>query len=345
MPINYAAIMLEIQRKLIDFYAYHDFPNGNNKSTQFENAVVEISKEEFAIYDRDNGLPENYHAVEYLGGSIFPDIIIHIGTTGQKVGIEAKYHSSGNVWKTNGNSTYGTTQVDGLREIYVAFGKFDRDTCDIKIRPYGECISGISITHSPRYDIDMDTTIDFCSDELGIPYDTLRQLTPDQRKVHVNTYIAKTKYTTFSSVEADRKKTLISQAFILFPEIFSRNPRIRYNNFSVWLFANNVICKNVRDFLTAGGQDEVGGITVPKVYVTFYGHIEHIKNEIGHLPPQVLARAWYGSIAEVDRIPTDTIERLRCWLELSSTYHGGEASIIKDTTLNFKSTISEWFGI
>lgn len=345
MPVDYSAIMREIQRSLIGFYAHHAFPSGNNKSTQFENAVVEISKEVFATYDRDNGLPQNYHTVEYLGGKTFPDIVIRIGATGQKVGMEVKYHSSSNDWKTKGNSTYGTTQVDGLCEIYIVFGKFDHNTCDIRIRTYGECISGISITHSPRYDIDMDTNINFCSEELGVPYDTLRQLTPEQRKIHVNTYIAKTKYTTLSSVEVDRKKILISQAFVLFPEIFSRNPQKRYNNFSVWLFANNVICKNVRDFLTAGGQDEISGITVPKVFVTLYNHIECIKNEIEHIPPQVLARAWYGAVSEADSIPTDIPGRLRCWLTLATNYHGGEVSVIKGTALNFKNTLAVWFGI
>lgn len=121
MPTDYAAIMLEIQKKLIDFYTNNSFPDGNNKSTQFEIAVFEASKEVFATYDRNNGLPQDYHTVEYLGGNIFPDIIIHIGATGQKVGMEVKYHSSSNDWKTKGNSTYGTTQVDGLVEIIYVF--------------------------------------------------------------------------------------------------------------------------------------------------------------------------------------------------------------------------------
>ena len=96
MPTDYAAIMLEIQKKLIDFYTNNSFPDGNNKSTQFEIAVFEASKEVFATYDRNNGLPQDYHTVEYLGGNIFPDIIIHIGATDQKVGMEVKYHSSSN---------------------------------------------------------------------------------------------------------------------------------------------------------------------------------------------------------------------------------------------------------
>lgn len=33
MPVDYSTIMHEIQRSLIDFYANHDFPCGNNKST------------------------------------------------------------------------------------------------------------------------------------------------------------------------------------------------------------------------------------------------------------------------------------------------------------------------
>ena len=78
MPVDYSEIMREIQRRLIDFYAHHASPSGNNKSTQFENAVVEISREVFTTHDRDNGFPQDYHTVEYLGGNIFPDIVIHI---------------------------------------------------------------------------------------------------------------------------------------------------------------------------------------------------------------------------------------------------------------------------
>ncbi|MEG0835631.1 MAG: hypothetical protein RR413_09330 [Christensenellaceae bacterium] len=345
MPIDYNTIMLDIRDKLSDFYSNHTFPSGNNKSSQFEKAVEKVSRQVFKTYDNANGLPEGYHVVEYLGGSTFPDIVAHIGNTNQKIGIEAKYHSSGDDWKTKGNSTYANTQVDGLLEIYVAFGRFDHNACNIKVRPYGRCISGISITHSPRYDIDMDTTVDFCSAELGISYDTLRQLTSAQRKIHINTYIAKTKYTSFSNIETDRKNTLITQAFILFPEMFSRNSLIRYNNFSVWLFANNIICKNVRDFLTAGGQSKIGGITFPKIYVTLYSHIDHIRNTIENIPPQVLARAWYGSVAEVEHIPANADERLRIWLDLATACHGGDATSIKDTTLNFKNTLSSWFDI
>lgn len=345
MPIDYTAIMLDIQNRLKDFYNFHPFPSGNSQSSQFEKAVEKISKQVFASYDQTNGLSENYHAVEYLGGSAFPDIIVHIGESNQKIGIEAKYHISGSDWKTKGNSTYANTQVNGLLEIYVVFGRFDHNACDIKVRPYGMCISGISITHSPRYDIDMDATSDFCSDELGISYNTLRQLTSEQRRIHINTYIAKTKYTFFSNVDADKRNTLITQAFILFPEMFSQNSKIRYSNFSVWLFSNNIICKNVRDFLTSGGQGKIDGITFPKIYVTLYRHIDHIKNTIGSMPPQVLARAWYGSVAQMERVPASADDRLRSWLDLATAQHGSEESLIEDTALNFKTTLLSWFDI
>ena len=345
MPIDYDSILETIQQELINYYAHNPHPRGNWKSTQFEKAVERIAKRVFAEYDRTHGLPEHYHVVEYLGGNIFPDIIVRIGTTNEKVGIEVKYHDSSDDWKTKGNSTYAKTQVDGLTEIYVVFGKFDHGTCDIKARPYGDCISGISVTHNPRYDINMKATSDFCVSELGIPYDTLRRYLPEQRKIYINTYIAKTKYATFSNVEPERREKLITEAFILFPEMFAKNPKIRYNNFSVWLFANNVICKNVRDFLTAGGQDTIDGTTFPKVFITLYNHIDQIKRTIGILPPQVLARAWYGDVTAASRIPVATADLLNCWLSLATDYHGGDTSIIKDTTLNFKDTLQTWFGI
>ena len=345
MPIDYNNILETIKMELISYFTHFPRPSGNGKSTQFENAVEEIAKRVFAEFDRTHGLPENYHVVEYLGGNIFPDIIVRIGITNEKVGIEVKYHDSSDDWKTKGNSTYAKTQVDGLTEIYVVFGKFDHGTCDIKVRPYGDCISGISVTHNPRYDINMEATSDFCVNELGIPYDTLRRYPPEQRKIYINTYIAKTKYATFSNVEPERREQLITEAFILFPEMLAKNPKIRYNNFSVWLFANNVICKNVRDFLTAGGQDTIDGTTFPKVFITLYNHIDQIKRTIGILPPQVLARAWYGDVTASSRIPVATADLLNCWLSLATDYHGGDTSIIKDTTLNFKDTLQTWFGI
>ena len=173
----------------------------------------------------------------------------------------------------------------------------------------------------------------------------MRHLPPDHRKIYVNTYIAKTKYSTFTNIDSERKQELITQAIIFFPEIFAKNPLVRYNNFSVWLFANNVICKNVRDFLTAGGQDTIDGTTFPKVFITLYNHIDQIKRTIGILPPQVLARAWYGDVAASSRIPVATADLLNCWLSLATDYHGGDTSIIKDTTLNFKDTLQMWFGI
>lgn len=345
MPIDYGPILSDIERALIEHYAHHPHPSGNGKSTQFERTVEDIARRKFAEYDRSHGYPENYHIVEFLGGTTFPDIIVRIEGTDSKVGIEVKYHNSANDWKTKGNSTYGKTQVEGLTEIYVVFGKFHRETCEIKVRPYGECISGISVTHSPRYDIDMETTSDFCVSELGIPYDTLRSYHPDQRKIYINTYIAKTKYATLSNIESDKRTELITQAFILFPEIFSKNPHVRYNNFSVWLFANSVICKNVRDFLTAGGQNEIDGVTFPKVFVTFHNHIDRIKRTIAAIPPQVLARAWFGSATSVGQVPAGDAERISQWLALATEYHGGDESLIKGNRLNFRETLKEWFGI
>lgn len=341
MPFDHLAIMNEIERELMSYYNDHDYPSGDSKSLQFERAAVEVIKNRFDQLST----PQQGYTVEYLGGTVFPDVVVHIGTEEQKIGIEIKYHASANNWKTKGNSTYATTQIDGLEEIYILFGKFDHNNCSIKIRPYGQCIAGISITHNPRYEIDMETEVDFCSNELGISYDNLRRLTPEQRKIHINTYIAKTKYTTFSNIDYDTTKRLITHAFILFPEIFAKNPRIRYNDFSVWLFSNNVICKNVRDFLTAGGQENIDGALFPKVYVTFRGYADRIVNTIGEIPSQVLARAWYGVVSRMDDVPETATDRLHCWINLATTYHGGETSLIEKTPFNFKNTLSSWLGI
>lgn len=349
MENSYTEVMENIADMLESFYSENSFPSGNNKSTQFENCVVEIAKVAFCEFDKGRGAPNGSHKVKFMGGKIFPDIVIEEGETGRTFGVEVKYHDSGDDWKTKGNSTYATTQVEGLEEIYLVFGKFDNNAncCRVKARPYGECISGISITHKPRYDIDMTMEEDFCAKELGVSYSTLRNLGKEQREIYVNSYIARTQYASLSAVSKEKRRMLIAQGFILFPEIFSTNPSIRYNNFSAWLFANNVICKNVRDFLTAGGRESIDGQIYPKVFYTLYDHIDTIKRCIAEVPAQVLAQAWYSSAEEVDRIQDDWSDRLRLWLELVTKHHGGKETVIGkgSTTVNFKDTLQKWLGL
>ena len=81
------------------------------------------------------------------------------------------------------------------------------------------------------------------------------------------------------------------------------------------------------------------------MYVTFHGYVDRIVNTIGEIPSQVLARAWYGAVSQMDDVPETATDRLRCWINLATTHHGGETTLIERTPFNFKNTLSSWLGI
>ena len=74
-----------------------------------------------------------------------------------------------------------------------------------------------------------------CGGELGISFDELRNLPRAQREIIINSYMAQKEYTELTDRE-DRSE-IQSQAFILFPEIFSTSNRRKYKRLGVWLYA------------------------------------------------------------------------------------------------------------
>lgn len=84
MMFDYSAIMLNIQNNLADYYSKNSLPCGEGKSLQFERTATEIIRDTFSSADRSSGYSQEYHSVEYLGGNVFPDVVVHIGQLGEK---------------------------------------------------------------------------------------------------------------------------------------------------------------------------------------------------------------------------------------------------------------------
>lgn len=198
----------------------------------------------------------------------FPDIVDN-----EYFGVEVKVTKK-NDWKSIGNSVLESSRVINIEKIYVLFGKLGGDV-GVRVRSYEECLSGIAVTHYPRYKIDMDLaegkTI---FDLMGISYDSLRNDTNPVKPIRA--YYSSTLkegqelwwvsddldestastpvIQTFSSLSSDKKTRLKAEAFILFPEIFSNSTTKFENVAAYWITKHNIVCPNVRDIFTAGGQ-------------------------------------------------------------------------------------------
>jgi hypothetical protein len=239
----------------------------------------------------------------------FPDIIAN-----KFFGVEVK-HTIKDHWNSTGNSILESNRIKEVERIYMLFGKFG-GTIDIRYRLYQDCLAEVSVTHSPRYRINMDLA-DKKSifHKIGIDYDTLRQ-----QKNSINTiknyYRKQLKdgeelwwidqdsddravspiIKPFRNLSKKEKNNFISECFILFPEMFG-NSMTKFERAAAYLIAEyNSISANLRDTFTAGGQIELkikGKKTIlPQIYSNLETNAKNIGKRIEQLDNKTLEYYW-----------------------------------------------------
>jgi hypothetical protein len=206
--------------------------------------------------------------VSLISGNKFPDIVVG------SYGIEVKTSNTG--WTSLGNSIMEGTRIKDIEKIFILFGNLS-STPIFKHRLYEECMDNILITHSPRYSINMD-----CKEDenifvkLGTVYDEFR-LSKKKVKLFAEYYktnmskpdeyiwwlgmdseleepIADPTIRIWNTLSKAEQIELVINGAFNNPEVFGKSPK-KYNNFSFWLLRNHqVICPNVRDLFSAGGQ-------------------------------------------------------------------------------------------
>lgn len=210
----------------------------------------------------------------------FPDIM-----SGKYFGVEVKTTKS-NTWRSTGSSIVESLRDKYVKRIYMLFGKLSVKEIDFRCKPYEQCLDDISVTHSPRYQIDMDIkeSSETIFEKLGVSYDQFRQ-SPNQIKLVKDYYRKKCNtnkrempwwideeqtdmpfmpesltssavrlFNGLSSQEADYLKMC---AYILFPEVLGTD-KDKYQNLALWLCSrHSIISPNIRDSFTAGGQANI----------------------------------------------------------------------------------------
>jgi len=210
----------------------------------------------------------------------FPDILAE-----KYFGVEVKT-TKNNSWRSTGSSIVESLRDEQVKRIYMMFGKLSIDNIDFRCKPYEQCLDDISVTHSPRYQIDMDIKEPSKTifEKLGMSYDKFRQ-SPDQIKLVKDYYRNKCRFNKkempwwigeehtemifkpdslnsstvrlFNGLTPQESSYLKMCAYILFPEILGTD-RDKYQNLALWLCSrHSVISPNIRDSFTAGGQLDI----------------------------------------------------------------------------------------
>jgi len=207
--------------------------------------------------------------IQLVSGASFPDIVAN-----QFYGVEVK-STNKNHWKSIGSSILESTRNQSVERIFLTFGKLGSPVT-FKSRPYEACLSGISVTHYPRYQIDMELNEgETIFDKMGIPYDDLRKMNNPVAPVSqyyrqqlkqgeslwwaadydVEETVAPPTVRLWSALSAKEKTAYTVQGYAMFPEILSPGNGKKYERYALWLATNcGIVNTHIRDQFSAGGQ-------------------------------------------------------------------------------------------
>ena len=233
--------------------------------------------------------------IELKSAQSFPDIItkyFNSETEKKYYGVEVKTTKE-NKWTSTGSSIVESTRIADVSQILMLFGKLG-NPIEFRCRPYQECLSGIAVTHSPRYLIDMslqdnenifakmDTTYDMFRNSPN-NIEQVRQYYmregANNKKLQMPWWMNGTtniNLSFFGDLDTAFKFELISRALILFSETYNSD----YRRTSLWLCSRySILAPNIRDSFSAGGRcKSINGIKLKKPYPQI------VKRILVHLP-------------------------------------------------------------
>jgi hypothetical protein len=269
-------------------------------------------------------------SIELIGGQKFPDIVAK-----KFYGIEVKTTKQ-NHWRTTGNSVFEGTRVEGVERIFMLFAKLF-NPIELKCRPYEEVLSEVVVTHSPRYLIDMNLNAGHTVfDKIQVPYDTLRKMDNPIRPIvdYYRTQLSPGEdlwwmdqsadapasnliIRIWSNLSRQEREELRDKAISFFPIQLSNQPT-KYSKMAIWLLTREgVVCPNIRDMYSAGGQGtiHVSGReinNVPRIIIHLMERLPAIKLQVLNTPASQLSEFW--------GLPTTEETKWTDWMKLAGSY-------------------------
>lgn len=212
-------------------------------------------------------------------GHHFPDLDLHIDN--EIYGIELKSRNNGS-WITLGGSVIESISQDNYEEIYLLFASFNKKKGDtsykVRYKPYWQAADAIKVTHSPRFDINLDSSQSVLNSNED--YKSLRNMKIEDKLNFIRHTLAQnattaTWYTNpektvpptiFSTLSKSQKDKLKAEILLLYPRDLLRQPRANYDRITNYLLSQYFIVNtSTRDMFTAGGTIDIKGVKFPKI--------------------------------------------------------------------------------
>src|SRR3989338_593358 len=294
--------------------------NNNISALDFEELVCE-KMQEASVGTEFEG------TIKQTGAHAFPDIVAN-GYFGVEVKITTKDH-----WTSTGNSVLETSRIEEVERIFIMFGKLGGEP-DVRYRLYQECLPEISVTHSPRYKINMDLqTGKSIFDKMGVDYnelrtseDTIQQIKSYYRErlkdgeglwwIDEESESPSPIIKQFRTLEPEDKERFKVDCMILFPELFKN--RANYERAATYMITEfGAVSTSLRDAFSAGGQQEVVVAkekrNVSQMLSQLHDYAPKIASRINDIDEELLKFYW-----QVPSIGTNKIEQWKNLIDQDS---------------------------
>lgn len=265
------------------------------------------------------------NTIEKISGQRFPDIV-----AARFYGVEVK-STKDNHWTSTGSSILESSRIADVERIFMMFGKLGGDPIEFLSRPYEDCLSGIAVTHMPRYLIDMRLRKgETIFDKMGIPYDELRLM--DNPVAPVSKYYrsqlkageslwwagdaadeaVSAKIRIWSKVPADEKRRFTTYGCVNYPEVF----RGDYDRYALWLTSQGVVDPHIRDQFSAGGQ-EMLRLSSGK-QEKFPGVYRRVKNQMDYFLHLLSIKDMLMILEPRQAQGAEMLRRIQMWCDIAS---------------------------
>lgn len=290
-------------------------------SKQFEDRVRQVLDE---LTKSDSTINIDYNSP----AQAFPDIAMG------EYGVEVKY-TTADTWRSIANSVLETQRVDGVKYIYIVFGKMG-GTPEVRWGEYEDSVVHVRTSHVPRFEVeiaaDSNTARESLFKQMGIRYDDFRMLDMSEKMKYIRAYARKIhpdgrlwwieeketdehtlpiQALLYTNLSTEEKTRLRAEAALVCPGIVkSGRDRNKYDDVVLYLLTyHGVLCHQARDLFSAGSvanpkNDDNGGIYIERALLLIEDEMRKAALE---MDDAIFVEYWGESVP-----PEKRIER---WLE------------------------------
>lgn len=263
----------------------------------------------------------------------FPDIPMG------EYGVEVKFTKS-DTWRSIANSILETQRVEGVKYIYLVFGKMG-GVPEVRWGEYESSVVHVRTSHVPRFEVeiagDPSNARESLFSQMGIHYDDFRQLDMAEKMEFIRAYARKIhpdgrlwwiedkeedehtlpiQARLYTNLTVEEKTRLRAEAALVCPKIVkSGRNRNKYDDVVLYLLTyHGVLCHQARDLFSAGSvanpqNDDNGGIYIERALLLIQ---DEMKKAALEMDDAIFVEYWGESVPPEERISR--------WLEKADEY-------------------------